>query len=208
MIKSWWPVWATLIAVSVFACIKDADSNNITTDNYQQSVSFNPEDFQPNDMMGREGVRLPFDFPKSNVIIDLFTAGRPEWALNIKKVDSTTYQRFSTAGANYQGVTFHQYVSTRHFKDGTVFVKKVYAPANGSFYKVMPIQSYNQLDSTNRYNFIQIVSTPRSEPYFDHRCGKSKRRYFYTIISTDTLGTATIDADRCFTNVFSYKLIN
>ena len=199
LIRNWTPVWVTLIIVCVLACLKNTDENDTSGDTY-----FNVEEGD----VSREGVKLPFDYPKSNVIVDLFTTGRPEWAFNLKRVDSTTYQRFSTAGANYQGVIFHQYVSTRYFKDSTVFVKKVYAPANGSFYKVLPIQSYNQLDSTNRYNFIQIVSTPRSEPYFDHRCGKNKRRYFYTIISKDTLGTATIDADRCYTNVFSYKLIN
>jgi len=197
-----------IIGTGIIGCYKD-EPTSATAHEQQQSYLRTEEVRIESIDPDRDGTRLPIDYPGSQVQFDYFNPGRPQIAFNIEKMDSAVYVRYSTSGAGINGVTFYKYIATKHFKDSTTYGNKVYAPASlGAIATVVPNINNSQLNIANPYNYIKLVTMPKNEPYFDQWCGKAKKRYLYTIsYAQDTMGVSTIDADKCNSNVFSYKLI-
>jgi len=193
-----------LVVTYILSCIKEEP-----IEQQKSNVVYTVDDFNPNeDYFGRDGVRLPFDFPGSQVIFDPFVPTRTQIAFNQMKLDSAVYERTSTSGAGYQGIIWHKYISIKYFGD-TIYKHEVYAPALlGSNKVIYPNVEFNQLNIDNQKNCITLL-LQRSEPYYDAWCGKAKKRYMYKIIgnSTDTLGMNSIDSKQCNSNNFSYQLI-
>lgn len=192
-----------LVTGTLMYCTKDTDPDQTVPATIHKVLTV--EDFTPE--AGVRDGKKPFDFPTSQVIFDPFTSGVPQIAFNIERMDSSVYIRQDNGGANYQGIMFGNYKITKYFKDGTSEEYKIYAPANGPKYTVLPDVLYNQVDPTNPHNSTTIVRQPKSEWYYDHRCGKMKRQYLYAV-TTDTTAAVWIEGDRCWSHVFSYKLIN
>ena len=205
-IKNVIAVLILLITVVVIGCVKEDNHMSVGLSSVTHT-EVSPDCFPS--FGDRDGEKLSWDFPGSQVIVNYFVVGKPVWAINAAKLDSATYVRYSTSGANIQGVIFNKYVTTKYFSDNTTIVRKVYAPAYGASYVIYPVNVINQLDVSNPYNYICLFNTAKQEPYFDHYCGKNKRRYQFIIIGTDidTLGTEGISGDRCNSSVFSYKLL-
>lgn len=200
-----WMVAAALVVLG--ACVKDEQQLQIVKAGF---VSYSIDDITVNVDL-RDGEKLGLDFPGSQVIYDLFKPGTPQTAFNQNQMDSAVYVKVSNAGVNplNLGIIFRKYWTTKYFKDGTTLSMKVYAPESlGNYSKIIPNPNNNQLSSSNQFNYITIELGRRTEPYFDHRCGVIKKRYFYTEYAVnDSVGYYTIDGDRCVSNVFSYKLI-
>lgn len=198
-----------LLLLMLLACAKDDAS--VTPTLAQQPTELNPEELSIRmDDKGRDG-KLPFDFVKSQVIMNPFVPGRPEIAYNTVLMDSVRYTRFSTSGANINGVICHKYFVKRHYGDA-VYEEKVYAPMTlGSTKLYTPPYAgfYPQLDAGNTYDLIRIEHRPETEQYFDMKCGIDKYRYrFYIFNQTeDTLGYEYITGDRCGVALFSFSLV-
>jgi len=153
----------------------------------------------------RDGVQLAFSFPVSQVDFNPFTA--TQTAYNITKIDSVRYDRIDILQAYfYAGVTWGKYHRQIQF-DNLVALDIVFAPINGNTYYVFPNIANNQMDNANPNYTVTLIRQSKSEPYFDHRCGKNKKRFWYTIITGDVSTQSTIDGDRCSSNLFAYKLI-
>ena len=159
---------------------------------------------------GRDGSRLPFDFPVSQTIIDPFTAGGPQTAINMARLDTATYTILDPqAAANpfNLGVTFKKYRTIKYFTDGTAYKLDVWAPNHGNYYIVAGDTINNQLSNQNPKNYITVTRGPKSEPFYDHYFGKYRRRFFYTITGPDSLGNNTITPAEPINNNFKFKYI-
>ena len=193
----------------VLACAKDEGTE--TPAQIQKPDGLNPELLSVRlDDKGRDG-KLPFDFVKSQVIMNPFVTRRPEIAFNTALMDSVRYTRFSTSGANINGVICHKYLVKRHFGDA-IYEEKVYAPMTlGSTKLYTPPYAgfYPQLDAGNTYDLIRIEHRPETEQYFDMKCGVDKYRYRFYIFNQaeDTLGYEFITGDRCGVALFSFSLV-
>jgi len=193
----------------VLACAKDEGTE--TPAQIQKPDGLNPELLSVRlDDKGRDG-KLPFDFVKSQVIMNPFVTGRPEIAFNTALMDSVRYIRFSTSGANINGVICHKYLVKRHFGDA-IYEEKVYAPMTlGSTKLYTPPYAgfYPQLDAGNTYDLIRLEHRPETEQYFDMKCGVEKFRYRFYIFNQaeDTLGYEFITGDRCGVALFSFSLV-
>lgn len=201
---------ATIIIVTLILnmnCLKEATEPQIVK---AENVSYTIEDIILKTDI-RDGEKLPLDFPTSQINYNLFITGTPQTAFNQNLMDSITYTKVSNSGVNplNLNVIFRKYFTVKYFKDGTTYSDKVYAPEYlGNFTKVIPNFGNNQLNVNNPFNYITIEVGKRNETYFDHKCGKIKKRFFYIEYAVnDSVGYYTIDGDSCGRNNFSYKLI-
>ena len=195
-----------LIGILIFtlSCLKDEiakDKVPVITD--EGITIINPDQFS--DLEGkRDGVQLAFSFQVSMVDFNPFTA--TQTAYNNVKIDSVIYDRVDNQQYFYAGSTWAKYHRNIYFTD-VQSLDMVFAPIHGQTYIVSPLLEYNQMDNSNPNYTVTLIRQSKSEPYFDHRCGKNKKRFLYTIISGGVSTSATIDGDRCSSNVFAYKLI-
>lgn len=201
---------ATLIGVLVltFGCLKNEIEKDkvleIPQPEKAELTIFYPEQFEGLEGK-RDGVQLAFSFPVSQVDFNPFTA--TQTAYNIAKIDSVRYDRIDILQSYfYAGVTWGKYHRQIQF-DNLVALDVVFAPINGNTYYTFPNVINNQMDNSNVNYTVTLIRQAKSEPYYDHRCGKNKKRFWYTIISGDVNTQSIIDGDRCLSNVFAYKLI-
>ena len=196
-----------VIGLLVFplACLKD----EITTETKQEGAKYySVDDFDQSDT--RDGGRNPFHFITSQVEYDPFTRGEPQTAINIQRLDSTTYIRTSAPNAGAWGTSFDIYDIKYFFKDGQAKVSNgVYAESSiGNSYTYLPNPDFNQLFVNSPLNYVTLKRGTRSEIYVDAICGRVKKRFPYIhYFNSDSVGVSTIVGDRCTSNVFSYQLI-
>ena len=196
-----------LIGILIFtlSCLKDEIAKDKVPEVKQESGTTEFYADQFDGLEGkRDGVQLAFSFPVSMVDYNPFTA--TQTAYNIMKIDSVIYDRVDNQQYFYAGATWGKYHRNLYF-DSIQVLDMVFAPIHGQTYIVSPLVEYNQLDVNNPNYSVTLIRQTKSEPYYDHKCGKNKKKFWYTIISGDATATATIDGDRCSSNVFAYKLI-
>jgi len=196
-----------LIGILIFtlSCLKDEIAKDKVPEVKQESetTEFYAEQFEGLEGK-RDGIQLAFSFPVSMVDFNPFTATQS--AYHIAKIDSVKYSRLDNQQYFYAGSTWAKYHRNIYFTDIQA-TDVVFAPIHGQTYIVSPLDEYNQLDASNPNYTVTLIRQTKSEHYYDHKCGKNKKKFWYTIISGDATATATIDGDRCMSNVFSYKLI-
>ena len=196
-----------LIGILIFtlSCLKDEIAKDKVPEVKQESgtTQFYAEQFDGIEGK-RDGVQLAFSFPVSMVDFNPFTATQS--AYHIAKIDSVIYDRVDNQQYFYAGSTWSKYHRNIYF-DSIQVLDMVFAPIHGQTYIVSPLVEYNQLDVSNPNYSVTLIRQTKSEHYYDHKCGKNKKKFWYTIISGDVSTSATIDGDRCLSNVFAYKLI-
>jgi hypothetical protein len=122
-------------------------------------------------------------------------------------VDSFVYEKAANQIYGYAGYLWHQYNTKIYLKD-TVLTKLLFARRLVDRYVIIPTLEYNQIDPSNPNRWMQVVTTRRAQVYFDMKCGKTKRRFYYDVYAEDTpVANITIDATECNTNLFNYDLI-
>lgn len=195
-------VLLVLLAVT-FGCLKNEVDDKLPVIAESSITFFNPDLFS--DLEGkRDGVQLAFSFPVSMVDFNPFTA--TQTAYNIMKIDSVIYDRVDNQQYFYAGSTWAKYHRNIYFTD-VQSLDMVFAPIHGQTYIISPLVEYNQIDNSNPNYTVTLIRQTKSEPYFDHKCGKMMKRFWYKIITGDTQALHTIDPNGCSTNVYFYKLI-
>lgn len=154
----------------------------------------------------RDGAQLAFGFPGSVVDFNPFT--NTVTAFNIRLIDSARYDRLDIFQQYfYAGMSWGKYHRKIYMHNNIVAIDVVFAPINGNTYYTFPNVTNNQMDVSNPNYSVTLIRQAKLEPYYDHICGKNKKKFWYTIISGDVNTQSIIDGDRCASNVFSYKLI-
>lgn len=196
-----------------FGCLKnEIDKDKVTYTDTKEPVKTEyfiqlyPEDYEGLfEKFARDGSQFAFSHPGSMVDFNPFT--NTVTAFNIRLIDSAKYDRIDILQQYfYAGVSWGKYHRQIQFGN-LVALDIVFAPINGNTYYVFPNIINNQMDVSNTNYTVTLIRQAKSEPYYDHRCGKNKKRFWYTIVTGDTNTQSTIDGDRCTSNVFSYKLI-
>jgi len=195
-------VLLVLLAVT-FGCLKDEIQDKVPAITDEGITIINPDQFE--DLEGkRDGVQLAFSFPVSMVDFNPFTSTQS--AYHIAKIDSVIYDRVDNQQYFYAGSTWAKYHRNIYF-DSIQVLDMVFAPIHGQTYIVSPLVEYNQLDVNNPNYSVTLIRQTKSEPYYDHKCGKNKKKFWYDITSSiisqpnnifslDTHEIATIDGDR------------
>jgi len=195
-------VLLVLLAVT-FGCRKDEIQDKVPETTDEGITIINPDQFA--DLEGkRDGVQLSFSFPVSMVDFNPFTSTQS--AYHIAKIDSVIYDRVDNQQYFYAGSTWAKYHRNIYF-DSIQVLDMVFAPIHGQTYIISPLEEYNQLDVSNPNYSVTLIRQTKSEPYYDHKCGKMMKRFWYKIITGDNQVLYTIDPVNCGTNVFFYKLI-
>jgi len=196
-------VLLVLLAVT-FGCLKEEIAKDKVPAITDEGITIiNPDQFT--DLEGkRDGVQLAFSFPVSMVDFNPFTATQS--AYHIAKIDSVIYDRVDNQQYFYAGSTWSKYHRNIYF-DSIQVLDMVFAPIHGQTYIVSPLVEYNQLDVNNPNYSVTLIRQTKSEQYFDHKCGKMMKRFWYKIITGEIQALHTIDPNSCGTNVFFYKLI-
>lgn len=194
-----------VISFLAIKCTKDAiEQPKAITQDFNIKYLY-PEDFAIDSTGARDGVELPFSFPFSGVEYDIFNNNT--LAYNLTKVDSFVYEKAANQTYGYAGYLWHQYKTTIYLKD-TVLTKLLFARRLVDRYVIIPTLEFNQLDPTNPNRWMQVVTTKRGQVYFDMKCGKTKRRFYYDVYAEDTpVANVPIDGNRCNSNLFNYDLI-
>jgi len=196
-----------LIGILIFtlSCLKDEIAKDKVPEVKQDSgtTEFYAEQFEGLEGK-RDGVQLAFSFPVSMVDFNPFTSTQS--AYHIAKIDSVIYDRLDNQQYFYAGSTWAKYHRNIYFTDIQA-TDVVFAPIHGQTYIVSPLVEYNQLDVSNPNYSVTLIRQTKSEPYYDHKCGKMMKRFWYKIITGDNQVLYTIDPVNCGTNVFFYKLI-
>ena len=195
-----------LIGILIFtlSCLKEEIAKDKVPAITDEGITIiNPDQFT--DLEGkRDGVQLAFSFPVSMVDFNPFTATQS--AYHIAKIDSVIYDRVDNQQYFYAGSTWAKYHRNIYF-DSIQVLDMVFAPIHGQTYIVTPLEEYNQLDVNNPNYSVTLIRQTKSEPYYDHKCGKMMKRFWYKIITGENQVLYTIDPANCGTNVFFYKLI-
>lgn len=154
----------------------------------------------------RDGAQFAFSHPGSMVDFNPFT--NTVTAFNIRLIDSARYDRLDIFQQYfYANMSWGKYHRKIYMQNNIVAIDVVFAPINGNTYYVFPNIINNQMDASNPNYSVTLIRQSKSESYYDHKCGKNKKKFWYTIITGDVNTQSTIDGDRCMSNVFSYKLI-
>lgn len=206
-------IFAFLVITLLIMCRKDDEhAPEITVENPPLVIchvdEFNNLAFSSSE---RDGDKSPFHFIQSQTITDPFTLGSPQVAMNLNRLDSTSYVRVGEPNVRAWDGVFDKYDINYFFKDTVIRYFDQYAPAYAGdrYTHITPaFIAVTPLDTSNQNNSVRLVRHVKTETYVDHRCGKSKRRYYYQhFLDGNFSGSNTIDGDRCYSSVFSFKHI-
>jgi hypothetical protein len=214
-------IFIAVVFILLFAnikCLKEEIEQKKESKIIQKGISitaydtlyFHIEDFQKEAEQFKSGLRdgllLSFSYPHSGVEWDIFT--NKQTAFNLNKVDSFGYVKVSDNLVNFQGVLWKQYQKTVYFQDTIVKRPNVYARPHANQYTVIPNAEFNNLSSDNSNRWMQIHNTSRAQLYYDHICGKRKRRFYYNVFAEEQgIANTVIDGNRCIGDTYSYKII-
>ena len=164
------------------------------------------EDFL-NIVWGRDGVKAPFAFTGAMTIIDPFTPGVPQIAINQSLLDSVTVTKLSNTGVNYQNQFWYYYHSTYYFQDSTANfeIKCYYNQSNGDQNTIYPNVANNQLSPSNTNSWIEITRKSKSQDYFDLYCGRTKKLVEHHITTQNYDADILVQSNRCNSNLYSFQ---
>lgn len=197
-------VFILLLIAFLLGCEKESVTP-IEPQKTEQRIYISVSEFEDLGISNRNGY-FPFHSPFTLIDNDIFTPSN-FFINNLKKVDSTEYQRINNDKNIYLGVNFNPFFVKYYYDNGkdTTFIRL--APAYIQDKEVrIPIISYNQLHTNNNQHWIKITKTNRFDNIYSPYCGINRLRWTYNILSSSGTNVNTTLDSNC-SNQLNYQMI-